>query len=185
VIATVVAAGCVPSSAPPARDGKDLLVLELGGSAPSLRESLARTIELRRRALHRERAGPAALPTDASGGPTGERARGPSLDAPRKEPPPAPADVVEPIPSEPKPKKDPPPGRERDADREPGRADRGASSEPPVRRVRLRPGQTLYRLAAEHLGDGKRWREIATLNGFGEADITNLPRDLEILVPAR
>lgn len=51
------------------------------------------------------------------------------------------------------------------------------------RRVRLEQGQTLYRLAVVHLGDGSRWRELLTLNGWTEADLARLPAGTSVRLP--
>lgn len=51
--------------------------------------------------------------------------------------------------------------------------------------VHLEAGQTLYSLSVEHLGSGGRWREIAVLNGFSDAQIRNLPIGQAIKLPGR
>lgn len=163
---------------PPNRDA--VLVLELGGSGGSLREALARRIAPRP---------PAAVPLPAVS------ASGPAASPSQTEPA---TPVVEPplVPA-------PPAAAEHHATRTSGvvrpPADKPNVESPrptqPVareaepaakaRRVTLRQGQTLYRLAVEHLGDGKRWREIAALNGWSESDLANLPANTEVALPAR
>ena len=51
--------------------------------------------------------------------------------------------------------------------------------------ARLGRGQTLYRLAVEHLGSGARWREIMVLNGWTEDDLAALPAGTRVRLPAR
>jgi 5'-nucleotidase len=59
-----------------------------------------------------------------------------------------------------------------------------ARSEPAaVRTVTLAPGQTLYRIAATHLGDGQRWRELAAANGWSEDEIGRLPAGTTVRLP--
>lgn len=111
--------------------------------------------------------------------PLGEVLRGREGDAPLSEPEP---DV-------------PPP-----AERGEGEDDGGTRQEPPEprpaepprerpeprrRTVVLGEGRTLYSLAAEHLGDGSRWRELLPLNGWTEADVGNLPTGTRVILPPR
>lgn len=51
------------------------------------------------------------------------------------------------------------------------------------RRVRLEQGQTLYRLAVMHLGDGSRWRELLKPNGWTEGDLDRLPAGTWVQLP--
>lgn len=71
------------------------------------------------------------------------------------------------------------------AGRVPAAVERAPAPSAAARRVRLGAGQTLYGLAREHLGDGKRWREIATLNGWSDTDIQSLPAGVDVALPAR
>ena len=49
--------------------------------------------------------------------------------------------------------------------------------------VTLKPGDSLWKLAASHLGDGRRWRELLTLNpGLPNPDL--LEAGSQIVVPA-
>jgi hypothetical protein len=187
-----VLAACAPPPAPPTPGG-DLLVLELGGEGPSLREALARRIARRAHAGNAPASGrlPATSPTpqDGSGRPRSvpgdrrdpEPAGGPA-PAPEHPALPDPGSAVEPRgrPPEPEPPAVAPPSADLPAGRE-----KPAVAAAPARRVRLRAGQTLYRLACEHLGDGKRWQEIAALNGWSESDVASLRADTEVALPPR
>ena len=51
--------------------------------------------------------------------------------------------------------------------------------------VYLREGETLYRLAATHLGRGSRWRELLALNGWTEAQATRLKVGVPVKLPIR
>ena len=51
--------------------------------------------------------------------------------------------------------------------------------------VYLREGETLYRLAAIHLGSGSRWRELLALNGWTEAQATRLKVGVPVKLPMR
>ena len=51
--------------------------------------------------------------------------------------------------------------------------------------VYLREGETLYRLAATHLGSGSRWRELLALNGWTEAQATRLKVGAPVKLPIR
>ncbi len=51
--------------------------------------------------------------------------------------------------------------------------------------VYLREGETLYRLAATHLGSGSRWRELLALNGWTEAQATRLKVGVPVKLPIR
>ena len=51
--------------------------------------------------------------------------------------------------------------------------------------VYLREGETLYRLAATHLGRGSRWRELLALNGWTEAQATRLKVGVPVKLPMR
>ncbi|HEX2664244.1 MAG TPA: LysM peptidoglycan-binding domain-containing protein [Candidatus Acidoferrum sp.] len=49
--------------------------------------------------------------------------------------------------------------------------------------VTVKPGDSLWKLAASHLGDGRRWRELLTLNpGLPNPDV--LDAGSQIVVPA-
>ena len=51
--------------------------------------------------------------------------------------------------------------------------------------VRLEKGDTLYALSLMYLGEGRRWREIADLNGLRTADLSTLHVGREIMIPPR
>ena len=51
--------------------------------------------------------------------------------------------------------------------------------------VHLRAGETLYSLSVQHLGTGRRWREIASLNGLSDKQVRNLSIGRAIKLPAR
>ncbi len=51
--------------------------------------------------------------------------------------------------------------------------------------VALQEGETLYRLAVRHLGDGKRWREIVRLNGWSERQVSRLRVGTRVELPLR
>lgn len=57
--------------------------------------------------------------------------------------------------------------------------------EPEPVTVQMRAGDTLYSLSVKHLGTGRRWLEIASLNGFSDAQVTNLSIGQVIRLPAR
>lgn len=71
------------------------------------------------------------------------------------------------------------------AERETAKSGKEKPPEGGGKTVKLRRGQNLYRVALEQLGDGKRWREIAALNGWSEREIANLAPDIPIRLPAR
>lgn len=130
------ASGCSAETRPEAVDGT--LVLELGGSSPSLRESL--------------------------------RAAGVVLEMPvepevRPIPAPDPRDL---------PREDPP-----RADPEP----QPPTPPPAYREVELRKNETLIHLAQRHLGNGRRYRQIMTLNGWSDADTRRLREGTMVKIP--
>ena len=51
--------------------------------------------------------------------------------------------------------------------------------------VTVQKGDSLYGLSARHLGSGKRWPEIARLNGLSDADIKRLSVGRELKLPPR
>lgn len=64
----------------------------------------------------------------------------------------------------------------------------GERPRPPVeqpRTVRLDGDTTLYSIAVRHLGSGARWREIARLNGWSEADVRRLAKGTVVKLPAK
>jgi hypothetical protein len=64
----------------------------------------------------------------------------------------------------------------------------GARPRPPVEQpwtVRLDGDTTLYSIAVRHLGSGARWREIARLNGWSEADVRRLAKGTVVKLPAK
>jgi nucleoid-associated protein YgaU len=75
------------------------------------------------------------------------------------------------------------------ADSMPGKAETaappGAASEARPATVVLERGQTLYGLARTHLGAGSRWPEIASLNGWTEADVAGLRAGTVVKLPSR
>ena len=66
---------------------------------------------------------------------------------------------------------------------EPEEAPPVVEAEPVV--VHLKPGDTLYSLSVQYLGAGRRWREIASLNGLSDRQVRNLSIGLPIKLPAR
>jgi nucleoid-associated protein YgaU len=54
-----------------------------------------------------------------------------------------------------------------------------------ARVVRLVAGDTLFSLSARYLGHGRRWREIAQLNGISDFAASRLPIGKAIQIPAR
>ena len=46
-------------------------------------------------------------------------------------------------------------------------------------------GDSLYGIAARHLGSGKRWPEIARLNGLSDRDVSRLAIGRELKLPSR
>ena len=83
--------------------------------------------------------------------------------APNREPEPKPAPESEPKP-EPEPEPRPTP-------------------KPEWRVVTLGEGETLWGLAAAHLGEGSRWRDIARLNGWSEAQAELLRAGTRVKLP--
>ena len=63
----------------------------------------------------------------------------------------------------------------------------GGTSEPVVTAptITIQKGDSLYALSRMHLGSGKRWREIAQLNGLSDADVTRLSVGRVLKLPAR
>ncbi|MFO1052893.1 MAG: hypothetical protein U1F36_11815 [Planctomycetota bacterium] len=51
------------------------------------------------------------------------------------------------------------------------------------RTVRLGAGESLSKLCARVLGDSSRWREIAELNGWSEADLRRLAEGTDVRLP--
>jgi len=181
VLLLVGAGGCdAPASRPGAAGdvANDTLVLELGGKGTSLREALARRIARREGAPMPAVTSPQSSPAPAAEAGDGARApvRADDAVSPRRD---QAADAL--------------PARVLDgkSDPHPDEAAAAAPARPsppvaaPPRRTSLRAGQTLYSLAREHLGDGKRWREIAALNGWSEADVASLPAGVEVTLPAK
>jgi nucleoid-associated protein YgaU len=97
------------------------------------------------------------------------------------EPPaPPPVDETPPREPEPKPKQEPP------RDGEPSAPPDGApkvDDAPAFTTVTLGEGQTLIHLARKHLGDGNRFREILTLNGWSEAESRRLKPGTKVKIP--
>ena len=65
-------------------------------------------------------------------------------------------------------------------------ADPKTLSDGPIREYRevlLEPGRSLSQLCAAELGDAGRWREVAKLNGWTEAQVTRLPARQVVLLP--
>lgn len=60
-----------------------------------------------------------------------------------------------------------------------------AAREPEVLTVYLRANETLYGLARTHLGSGSRFRELLALNGWTEAEASQLPVGTAVKVPVR
>jgi nucleoid-associated protein YgaU len=141
-----------------ARD--DRLVLEVGGSHRSLREALrAAGVEAAPPVRLREDGGtrqPGTAPGDGHGDGEGDAAG----DRARGGATPAPR-----VPADDTPPRQPPP------------------TEPDHIVVSLAPGQTLIHLARKHLGDGNRFREILTLNGWSEVDSRRLQPGQRVKVP--
>ncbi len=52
-----------------------------------------------------------------------------------------------------------------------------------VRTVILGRGETLYGLCRSQLGDGSRWKEVAQLNGWSEAQASNLSVGTRVKLP--
>ncbi|MCA8956656.1 MAG: hypothetical protein KDC87_11330, partial [Planctomycetes bacterium] len=57
--------------------------------------------------------------------------------------------------------------------------------EPAFTEVRLAAGQTLYGLCRDQLGNGARWREVAKLNGWSEAQAGRLSEGQSVKLPRR
>ena len=51
--------------------------------------------------------------------------------------------------------------------------------------VTVQRGDSLYGLSRRHLGDGNRWREIASLNGLTDSDVRSLAVGSELRIPIR
>lgn len=149
----------------PPRPGANTLVLEVGGAHGSLRRSLVAS-GVAVEASHRLRADPAVEAVGpASGG--GDPAPG-AQPALRPEEPPQ----VSPQTPPPNPQDTPP-------------ADDPATPPPEPEHfvVRLQRGQTLIHLAKKHLGNGNRYREIMTCNGWNDADTRRLKEGQEVKIP--
>jgi nucleoid-associated protein YgaU len=58
-------------------------------------------------------------------------------------------------------------------------------STPVARTHRIQKGESLYALSRRYLGAGKRWREIAQLNGLDDRGVRRLPVGRVIKIPAR
>ena len=56
---------------------------------------------------------------------------------------------------------------------------------PAVRVHRIQKGESLYGLSRRYLGAGKRWREIAQLNGLSDGQVRRIAIGREIKIPAR
>lgn len=55
----------------------------------------------------------------------------------------------------------------------------------PPKTYTLKPGDTLWSLAARFLGSGTRWREIAQLNGIKDSQVRRLPVGMVLKIPPR
>lgn len=137
------------AAAPP----RDVLVLEVGGAQPSLREALI--------ALGREVGAPqhvAPLPVEAAPPSHREPLDQPVDPGPRRDPKPEPGPTVDP-------QREPPPEQ---------------SSEWVI--VRLGENEGLIHVARRHLGDGRRFGEIMEWNGWTERQTRRLPIGQEIRI---
>jgi nucleoid-associated protein YgaU len=65
------------------------------------------------------------------------------------------------------------------------KSDQGIALAPEPVTVQMQAGDTLYSLSVKHLGTGRRWMEIASLNGFSDAQVTNLSIGQLIKLPVR
>lgn len=154
--AAAACAGCTDGNAA-RRGGDGQLVLELGGQHGSLRSALrAAGVEV---------------------GPI-QRLRGAEPDG--AAPAPSPATAAPP----------PTDGESRgNGDASPTDGARTAPSPTPAapadafKTVTLAEGQTLIHLARKHLGDGNRFREILTANGWSEADSRRLRAGQKVKIP--
>lgn len=77
-----------------------------------------------------------------------------------------------------------------ESERPPESADSSLPATPPPpaapveeRTVVLRPGQTIYGLAREHLGSAARYREILARNGWTEVQAARLPAGTRVVLP--
>ena len=50
--------------------------------------------------------------------------------------------------------------------------------------ITIQKGDSLYALSRKHLGSGKRWREIAQINGLSDADVKRLSVGRVLKLPA-
>ncbi|MFM1874120.1 MAG: hypothetical protein RL398_3542 [Planctomycetota bacterium] len=133
---------------------QDVLVLELGGNRPSLRQDLlARGI-------------PVALPHPVR-----------AVD-------PVPPPVIEQPEDRPRDEREPHNGEQPDTPPVPGPQVEPPAPQPSgYRTVKLKRGQTLMHLSKEHFGTTRRWKEIMALNGWTEAQVNRLPADQDVKLP--
>ncbi|MCA8976361.1 MAG: hypothetical protein KDC98_16700 [Planctomycetes bacterium] len=146
-------AGCGVEARAPGVDGT--LVLELGGTSASLRESLRAAGVI----LEQVREPHFRSPNARGGAPR-------STDPPR-------APVTETV-TEPMPEPVPEPVAEPDPPRLPV---------PTFREVELLQNETIIQLARRHLGDGRRYRDILTLNGWSDAQSRRLATGTMVRIP--
>lgn len=132
---------------------EDELVLEVGGSAGSLRDALAQRGVVIAPPIRVRSAEPEPRPAPNGGG--------------RPEPSPTPTPRVTPSPAPP----------------EPAPAPKIEPPAPTYRIVKLAKRQTLMHLSKQHLGDANRFREIMQLNGWDDAAARRLPEGQDVKIP--